>query len=691
MSLKNSETSSDEVADKTEPNENPDYFANKGDVELLMDKRDTYYNTLETSGWLAQIQRSFSQYYGTSYEANSWQITPGGEQGEHSNVTINNYRSFLQHQLTLVTSERVEFDVRAINTDAISIAQAQLGEQVLDYYNSHRKVGEKMKLATEFAGWSGEGFILLSWDPKAGDQYEVADTETGEVAYTGDVDYKVAHTVDMARDVYDRNPAWYIYRQYRNKYDVAARYPAHKEAIEGQEYQIDVNRRVTRRSVATSLTDTVPVYEFRHARTPACPQGRYSVFVDGQMLQDGPLPFDSMSVYRIASSTLESTNLGYTVGFDLLSVQEISDQMWSAITTNTIAFSKQLIAAKRDANIDFRTLTEGMSLVEYDEVDGKLPIDSVQLTQSSPESYKLIDMTMQVYQQLTGINEVVRGEPSANLRSGNALALIAAQAVKYNSGLQNSYNSLAEDVGTGTLEFLRKFGSAPRFFAIVGRSNRSKMKKLVGTDLKGVSRVDVRQSSALSKTTAGRVEIAQNLLEQGMISNPQDYLMVLETGRLDVATEDETSESLSVRSENETMRDGEPVQPIITDNHVLHIQKHKAILSDPAMRRDPKLTELVLGHIAEHLDLWQSAPMPLLMATGQQPPPPPPMPMGPDGQPMAPEQAGPPAADGGNLNPEMLEPAPNTEDIPNMPQPADVPPAAAPEDVAAYEQLNLGG
>jgi hypothetical protein len=358
--------------------------------------------------------------------------------------------------------------------------------------------------------------------------------------------------------------------------------------------------------------------------------------------------------------------------------------MWSSVVSNAVAFSKQLIGVKRDANINYRAVTEGLTLMEYDDVDGKVPIEPIQLTQSSPESYKLIDMAMASKQQLTGINEVVRGEPSANLRSGNALALIAAQAVKYNSGLQNSYNTLVEDVGTGTLEFLRKFGTAPRFFAVVGQHNRSRMREFVGEDLKGVSRVEVKQASALSKTTAGKIEIANNLLQQGIIQNPQDYIQVMETGRLDAATEDEMSESLSIRSENESMRDGAQVQALMTDNHVLHIQKHKGVLSDPAMRTNPELTQLVLDHIAEHMDLWQSAPMPLLMATGQQPPPPPAMPMGPEGGPPA------PAPDaGGPMQPEMLEPAPGTEDIPNMPQPADVPPVAAPEDAAAYEELGL--
>ena len=262
------------------------------------------------------------------------------------------------------------------------------------------------------------------------------------------------------------------------------------------------------------------------------------------------------------------------------------------------------------------------------------------------------------------------------------MALIAAQAIKFNSSLQHSYAKLTEAVGTATLGFLRSYAEAPRFASVVGDHNKAYLKEFSGSDLEGVSRVEVQMASALSKTAAGRVEIANNLLQNGMIKRPEQYLAVLETGKLEPMIEAEQSELLNIKAENERLKAGQGAVAVIIDDHRLHILEHKAVINDPDAREDQSLMDAALNHIMEHYTQWQQLSMTpeVAQALGYQPiqPPPPPQEMG-----------GPPQQGGkGGVDKKMLQ-AQAPEEMPNMPSLPDVPEGAPPEDAAALEQMNL--
>jgi hypothetical protein len=120
---------------------------------------------------------------------------------------------------------------------------------------------------------------------------------------------------------------------------------------------------------------------------------------------------------------------------------------------------------------------------------------------------------------------VARGnpDPKQNLRSGNALALVQAQALQYISGLQQSYIQLIEDVGTNLITLLQDFATVPRIAQIAGKSNATSMKEFSGGDLNSINRVVVDAGNALAQTTAGRVEMASQLIQMGMIKTPEEY------------------------------------------------------------------------------------------------------------------------------------------------------------------------
>jgi hypothetical protein len=184
----------------------------------------------------------------------------------------------------------------------------------------------------------------------------------------------------------------------------------------------------------------------------------------------------------------------------------------------------------------------------------------------------LIAKIEQVMGVLSGVSAVNRGEVPENLKSGSALAFVAAQAVTFSSGLQQSYNELLEGVGTTIIEILKDFAATPRLAVIAGSFDRPLMKEFQGKDLAQIDRVVVDATSAMSKTTAGKIQIAQDLLQSNLIRNAREYIAVVNTGELDTLYESEMSEIILVKSENEDLRSGQVrCTALVIDDHKFHV------------------------------------------------------------------------------------------------------------------------
>jgi hypothetical protein len=243
----------------------------------------------------------------------------------------------------------------------------------------------------------------------------------------------------------------------------------------------------------------------------------------------------------------------------------------------------------------------------------------MQLTATSPEVYQMATLLERAMETLSGVNSVARGNPEQSLRSGNALALVQSQALQFVSGLQQSYIRLVEDVGTGLINLLKDFAAVPRIVAIAGINNTSEMKTFKSDDIKYINRVIVDSGNALMNTTAGRTQVAENLLQMGLIDNIDKYLMVLNTGNLDYLTDGKIDNLTLIKSENEALVRGEFQQAIWSERHSMHIKEHMEVLNDTELKKDPELVQLVLDHVQEHINLLKTTDPAILSMIGEQP------------------------------------------------------------------------
>ncbi len=686
---------------------NEKYFAAREaneTVNVLLTKANSWFRNLDTNGYLDKLRQMWAAYHGAYYSSvqDGHKISFSGEQGEYVNLPVNHLRNIAQNTLVMITATRPVMEARAVNTDYKSLVQTKLANGLLDYYMREKRLERYLKTAVEYAIVLGAGYVKMEWNATGGEIYDHIDgdpdPETGEPTegypvYEGDVSFTNLSPFDVVVDSTKENQDhdWVLCRSYKNKYDLAAKYPELADQILGIPSKSE-QEMYRFNAIGVYETDDVPVYEFYHNRTESMPDGRYMLFLDYDLvLMDAPMPYDVLPIYRITAGDIIGTPFGYTPMFDLLPIQDAVNSLFSTILSNQNAFGVQNILMPRGTDIVPSSLVGGLNLIEYNAQLGKP--EAMNFTSTPPEVFNFLQQLIKEMEVISGVNSVARGNPPDNLKSGNALALVQSMALQYMSGLQQSYVQLIEDVGTGMIKMLQRFASVPRIAMIVGKSNRSEMKEFTGDDLSSINRIIVDVGNYLARTTAGRVEMAEQMLQMGVIKTPEQYLQVINTGKIETMTEDTQSELDLIKRENEDLIDGLEAIAVPTDQHSLHIKEHKSVLADPDLRRDPQLVQRTLQHIQEHLDMLRNLDPQMLAMMGEQSLAPPPQIDPATGQPMAPPPPGgappmdpnqqmPNAGDmPTNIPNEMNQPmaggaAAQTQGLPNpaQPPPMDVPP-----------------
>jgi hypothetical protein len=615
-----------------------DYFAAQAPektAHVLIQKSQSFYNILRANSYLEKLAQMWKAYHGAygDYVGFGHKVSFTGQQGELVSLPVNHFRNIATHIYNMITSNRPIMDARAMNTDYKSLAQTYLANGILDYYMREKHLEIALKKAVEMAIVMGAGFVKLDWNATAGETYDF-DEETGTFNYEGELEFSNLSPFDVVCDGTKEswNNEWLLTRTFANRYNMMAKYPELAERIKGIPAKTDSN--IYRLAVfSNDETDDIPVYEFFHKRTEAMPNGRYMLFLDDDIvLLDTHLPYRVIPIFRIVAGEILGTPYGYSPMFDVFPIQEMLNSTYSAIATNQNAFAVQNLFVPRGADIAINTLDGAMNIIE-----GNQKPEALNLTATPGEVFKFLDVLIQAAETISGVNSVARGNPEASLKSGAALALVQSMALQFISGLQQSYVHLVEQVGTAVIQILKDYATTPKVVALVGRNNRPLLKEFTGEAIDSINRVVVDLGNPLSRTIAGRVQMAEQLAQMKLLSTPQQYFQVMNTGRLDVTFEGEEKELLNIKQENEALLNGDPVKAVALDSHQTHIMEHKAVFADPEVRKDDELMQRALDHIQEHINLLRTTDPDLLKRIGEEPLPPPGQPpQPPPGPPMPP-------------------------------------------------------
>lgn len=589
------------------------YWAAKAPKELaehLLSKRDEYRTFLENSGILPELSRSFKMFYGNS---SIDELNDG-----KSVMTVNQYGSLVRSLHTLVCQNRPAAEARAMNSDHKSQATTILANGLLEYYMKEKRLEDHLKNAALMSLFLREGWITAEWNSKLGDPIAV-DPESGEAITNGDVEFNTYSILDIIRPISGKMN-WYIIRKEVNKHDLAAQYPELESEILACGLKITDRRKWSLSYISETEkeadSDLVEMLTFYHDKTPALPEGRMTVIVENNVLMDTSLPYEKPYVFPIRAMDSFQTNFGHSPAMDLMPMQDALDTAFSIALSNINSFGVGSLISEK-GTLQINQIKEGLLHLEHSK--GSSPPQMLNLLQIPNEIFNFAEMLIRNQETISAVNAVARGNPPSQM-SGTAMALVAQQALVFSSSLQQSYNNLIENVGTALIQLLQTFAHTPRVAQISGKVKKSYLKEFKADDLLGISRFVVDSANAFTKTTAGKVEVANQLLQSGLIQNPEQYIQVVNTGNLEPLIEHDTAQLMLIRAENEALSEGQPVIVLATDDDRLHVLEHASILNSPEIRQNPTVMQAALEHIQEHINQSQNKNPMLAQMLNQMPP-----------------------------------------------------------------------
>lgn len=665
----------DTVTSKLQP-----YFATIPSDELcndLMHKQDTYYNWLMVSGRLGRWRMAFDTYYGQRDQHRSSYVTAAGEKGELSFLMANEYRNLIQHLLVLCTQNRPSIECATVNTDRASQDQAILGKQLLDSYRKEGGLDRYSKNAIEVALIMDLSWAFTEWDVTRGQP--IRPDGQGGIVTEGDIYCRIRTPLDVTFDYTadtGQEQEWVMVRDLVNKYDMAAQYPEKAEDLVG------VSRDRTRDSMyrfgdqalyGFNYIDSplIERFTFFHKKSPAMPNGRMYQFINSKCwLFDGPLPYRNIPGRRCCPSEMIASAMGYSNTNDLIGLQDVMDALVSSAVTNMTSAGINNIWCKPNANIDFEQLSSGMNYIESEDKPEVLMLNKL-----SPEWFTLTNWVVSRMEAYSGVNSVARGNTEGKDFSGAAMALLQSMAIQFNSGLQQSYNQIVEDINNDALAELQDFAKEERVSLLAGEDGKYMLKNFSAASLDKIKRVYCRQANSMQDTTAGKMVILKDLMSiPNCIKSPDQYLKVLQTGQLEPAIDDDSIKLAMIKEENEALSHGQQRQPIAYHDHPRHFKAHVAKMD--MCSDDPIAVKTIADHLMLHMQVWPTGDPNILQALGIPPmiPPPPQAgevsPQGNEPTNHAPPQHGAPPHGGPGIEPPPQAaggPAPHPANMPSLP------------------------
>jgi hypothetical protein len=556
-----------------------------------------------------------------------------GQLGELVKMVVPQARSLNQQYLSLITKQKLHFEPEAMSNDAGTLADTRVAAALCKDIVRTQNLDSKANKAAELATLVGSSFIKTCWDKYGGRQLGI-NPEDGSVAYSGGLKMSVHSVYDISfdytkEDFYEQD--WVQVKTKRNRWDLVANYPeleqeilklprANNESDTVFYWQMNMDE------------DSVWVYEFFHRSTPALPLGRYCVYASSTAVfydEDNPYKNDLGAYIPIAEmkpECVQGTGFGYPNFSNLLPLQEMLDQNFSALSTNNNAFAVKSILNPMGNDINVKHI-QGLKFINYKpmNVAGNGRPEILDLNSSNPELYKFSETIVSYMQQIYSINSAIRGEPGAGITSGTAIATLSANAIEFAQSFSKAYVGCLEKAVHHAILAYRNFATEPEVVAIAGPNDSSIAKQFIGDDLAAIRRVSCGISNPLMATSAGRLEIANNLLQTGQFSIKR-YLKVLEGAPVDALYDREFDEENFIQQENDALREefsDYEVTASATDDHPLHMQAHKSLLDNIDLRSNAALVQKVMDHIYEHFTLAKETD-PLLyqmLKTGQMPDP----------------------------------------------------------------------
>lgn len=586
-------------------------FKPKELIKRLQRKREEFLEFFDRSNYFQRIYRNWTYYHGLNFDRgyNNTEVRIGGEEGELRLVQINEFRANLQLLKTYITEGDIEWDALATGDGAAALSAAKKTNKLLDgaVQSPEHDIDQVLNQATEDSLVMTAGYAWNLWDRTIGEAKSVSYNGGKETLnYPGGIRCINPTLFDVAFDFTKRvfkESQWVECRRQENRWDLAAEFPRLKKEILSIENDhldrkyLKFDFRVASEEVTTR--DHRWVHYFYHEPCPSLPTGRFLrrlnfLKLEGEMrLPDGHIP-----IARVVPAQFMLTPFGFTNAFSAQAPQELLNAVASTIATNQNALGPSKIWKKPGEPLNRAQLEAGITLLECETKP-----EVLNLLHTPKEVYDSIEMYTNQIGRAIGTNETARGNPESNIKAAAALAFTEQRVTQAASDLVKNRRRFLADFATSFVKVYahRMAENESRSIDVrSGEMDRTKTVQFTKEELLQIKSVAVIPGNPAMRTLAGRIQVAEILLERQAVS-PDEFVTVLKTGKLDKLTEAEDNQLQLIHEENEDIYEGQANHVARPDhNHMLHIRRHLAQADSEMSRKFPELGDRFRAAALEH-------------------------------------------------------------------------------------------
>lgn len=623
------------------------YFANKPASEVIADlklRATNQWNALNARGVPNMWRLIYGAVFGldpSSGRGSSKGLEFCGAQAQYVRFRIAMTRTHIKQRNNLAAGQRPSFRAVAVNDNAATLSRVPIAGKAVQYV-FRESGGEAACLdGLDGDGYFGTGYVWQRWDADAGDVQTVQEQVPAKDQFTGGdlMDPQTGQPVlitravkkragaptytglfpwEVTRDQNTRKPSWMEVREKASKYELIAHYPELADQLErcaltqsGEPGALEMFQW----DLGSVTDDVVLLKHFYHLNCAAVPGGRYIGYVGDVVLWDEACPLQTrLPVTEICSARYFGTPIGYPESTDLLSQQDMLDELLSQWASNVLKFGNQNLWGEDGVEFDPVKFSQGGNYFTLK--PEQKPPQVIDYNPIPDGTRYLLEYLPARMSEISGMNSVIRGEPAANITSGVFATLMQSLAEKFVAATQASYDFALNEIGNNTLELIRANASTEFLVQVAGNSNLPYMRAFSANDFEGVHSVYIERQSPVMNNIGGRFEVFDKTWQLPPPAR-RAAVHMLKTGDDSAYTEFDESCTILIKHENELLSMGRADLAMVsaTDDHLLHCQDHRASLdrlrsqeapqqNTPEFQQWDVAVKAHVQHIGNHAVTW---------------------------------------------------------------------------------------
>ncbi|MEE8375509.1 MAG: hypothetical protein V3S26_04230 [Acidimicrobiia bacterium] len=515
------------------------------------------------------------------------------EEPDRVQATINRMWPNSRVMIAKLTQREMPFEVNPDAADDATVKGARLAENVL----SSTARDHDWEILREMNSWSvlkgGTAAMSISWDADAGHTSAYA-ADSGEELKGGDTVEK-AHSLPqfvVEPGVKDGEKARYWI-------DVDALPPEMVQAQYGLEEppSADITAGASplmRELISTSTVaqstgggrqpDLTLVLTYWERPNTLAPEGRWSVVVGNEIVQGHdpdngkeahwPFPWtDRLNLVIMRETMMEEEWTGRTIMTAARPIQVMLNAAWSSIIEHMkLAGNARLVVPQSSVDIleDITDLPGDIIIIP----DGAQQPNYVQPAQLPGW---IIDLPLNLAVQLDdemGVHDISRGNAPANLESGFALSILAEQDSTPVGRISKEIARAFSRLATMALMLFEQNVIETREATVMEQGQIPMRTRWTGKDLHGQVHAIVPLESIIPKSKVEARQLANDMVEMGMITTMAEFLSVAEITNSGDILEKMDPDLYKAELENSDMAAGRIVVSASFDNHEIHMKSH---------------------------------------------------------------------------------------------------------------------